>query len=284
MTEAPFAQQSDARAVVDVATRAAAPTQIDGGNLYSVVVPDDGNHVLVDLDLDKYREHPRRKTGTVKLHDAVSFVEYLSKHGLTQSEVWADVSRQSLVAVINAHMGTTGDGVEDYAGWSDHRAVLEIRHTDAWRAWVSQDRKWMSQTEFAEHIEDRVIDIQKPSGGEMLEVAQSISAKGGVEFESSKRLSSGQSELVFKETITAKAGQKGTLEIPNVIDLALVPFEGAPAYKVTARFRYRINGGDLKLCYALDRPEDVIANAFGDIVQAVEEQIKPKPLYRGAPA
>jgi uncharacterized protein YfdQ (DUF2303 family) len=272
-----------AQAVIDSATRAAAPTAVEPGKVYSVVVPEDGKHVLVDLDQDKYRDRPRRKAGTVKVHDADTLIAYIDKHGLPQTEVWADVSRASLVAIINAHLGTTGDGVEDYAGWSDHRAVLEVRHTPSWVAWLGLDKKWLTQTEFAEHIEDRAVDIVQPSGAEMLELAQSITATVGVAFESSKQLSSGERQLEYKETVTAKAGSRGRLDIPTSIELGLVPFEGAPKYKVTARFRFRINGGDLRLSYSLERPEDVVANAFTDIVTKVGAAIE-QPLFSGVPA
>jgi uncharacterized protein YfdQ (DUF2303 family) len=283
MTEAPIGLGEGTQALIDTAGRAVAPQPVIPGELYSVVIPDGGSHKLIDLDLDKYRNQPRRKAGTVRVHNADTLIAYIDKHGLPQTEVWADVSRASLVAVINAHMGTTGDGVEDYAGWSDHRAVLEVRKTPSWEAWIAHDRKWLSQTEFAEHIEDRAVDIVQPSGAEMLELAQSITATVGVEFESSKQLSSGERQLEFKETVNAKAGTRGRLDIPTVIELALVPFEGAPRYKVTARFRFRINGGDLRLSYALERPEDVVANAFTDIVTTVGAAIE-QPMYSGVPA
>lgn len=267
-------ETTNAQAIIDTATRAATPVAITEDSIYSVIVPSGGEYRTVDLD--RYRPTPRRKSGTVKLHDAAGFIAYLEKHGLGSSEVWADVSRASLVAVVNAHGS-------DHAGWSDHRAVLEIRQTQAWQAWMRLNGHWLDQTSFAEHIEDRAIDIVKPSGADMLEVAQSISATTGGTFESSKQLSSGERQLEFKETIAAKAGQRGRLDVPTVIELALVPFEGAPAYKVIARFRFRINGGDLLLSYSLERPEDVVANAFTDIVTAVETKIS-QPIYRGAPA
>lgn len=269
----------NAKTIVDTAYAAAEPAKVDI-NLRTVVVPD-GAH-LERIDLRDHQDVPRRKRGTVKVDDADSFNAYVKKHELGQTEVWADLVNTRVVAVINAHMGTTDDGVEDYAGWGDHRAVLAVRKTDSWNAWTNLDRQFINQRDFAEHIEDRAAEIAKPTGAEMLELAQSFQAKQGVEFESSKRLSSGESQLVYKETIAAKAGQRGQLDIPAQIELALQPFDGAPAYKVTARFRYRITGGQLLLSYALDRPDDVLRNAFLDVVTLVEDDLERK-VFRGTP-
>ncbi|MGH3355256.1 MAG: DUF2303 family protein [Nocardioidaceae bacterium] len=278
----------DAQAIVDAATRAARPQplgEIDGfSRFHSVVVPEGGEHVVVDLEdyLDEYRERPRRKTGTVHVHDSNSFVQYLDKHVLPETEVWADATRQQLVAVINTHMGTTGDGIEDYAGWGDHRVAMDLRRTPAWDAWTGLDRQLVDQNSFAEHLEDRLVDVVTPPGADMLELAQTFQATIGVVFESSKRLSSGERQLAYREDLDAKAGRRGQLEIPNYFTLGLNPFEGADTYKITARLRYRITDGHLRIGYVLDRPEDVLRLAFLDIVAAVETQVQA-PVFRGQP-
>lgn len=273
---------TDTQPIIDTAMLAADPKDLTD-HVKAIVVPHGADLHMVDL-----RDHgdvPRRKTGTVKVDDADSFVAYVRKHELPQTDIWADLVGARIIAVINAHdtskEADAGNG-EGYAGHRDHRAILAVRKTDAWNAWTAHDRNYMTQQQFAEHIEDRAIDIAKPTGAEMLELAQSFQAKAGVEFESSKRLSSGEAQLVFKETIAAKAGQRGQLDIPSQIELGLAPFDGAPAYKVTARFRYRIKDGVLLMSYALDRPDDVLRNAFLDVVTLVEEDLDRK-VYRGTP-
>lgn len=270
---------TDTQPIIDTAIAATGPARLTD-DLHTIIVPNGAN--LQTIDLRDHTDTPRRKKGTVKTADTRSFVAYIKKHELPQTEVWADLPGTRIIAVINAHMGTTGDGVEDYAGWADHRASLAVRKTDAWNAWTALDRKFMTQQDFAEHIEDRAIDIAKPTGADMLELAQSFQAKQGVEFESSKRLSSGEAQLVYKETIAAKAGQRGQLDIPSVIELGLTPFEGAPPYKVIARFRYRITNGQLLLAYALERPEDVLREAFLDVVSLAEDDLD-RTIYRGTP-
>lgn len=275
-----MSENTNARDIITTALDAAKPTPVEPGKLYSINTQH--GHKLLDLDLDKYLDRPRRKQGTTMLHDADSFAQYVTKHVLPETEVYADEQQQRIVAVINADMGNTGDGVEDYAGWGDHRAQFNVVKTPSWLAWMARNNTPMTQTDFAEHIEDRSVDIVKPTGADMLELAQTISATIGVTFESSKQLSTGQRQLEYKETVDAKAGQRGRLDIPSTIELALVPWQGAPAYKVTARFRFRINNGNLVLSYALERPEDVIHAAFADVVSVISGDID-RPILMGWP-
>lgn len=271
---------TDTQSLIDLAQASTEPQNL-GDNLHSIVVPAGGEQQL--LDLQKYAPNPRRKTGTIRAHDANAFTTYVTKHGLPGTEIWADEENARVVAVINAHEGTNDEGHELDAGWADHRALLTVRRTDAWNAWLAKDGKWMRQDEFAEHIEDRAIDIAKPSGADVLELAQSITATVGVTFESSKRLSNGERQLEYKETIDAKAGNRGRLEIPEIIELGLIPFQGAPAYKVRARFRYRINGGNLALSYALERPADIIREAFADVVTLIAADLNGHQVLMGWP-
>lgn len=277
---------SENQAAINAGIAIAAPAKLDtNGRFFGVTTPSGGDFRIVDLEdhREHHRDRPRRKTGTVVVHDATSFVAYLHKHGLTETEVYADLNTQRLTAVINGHLGTTGDGIEDYAGWGDHRVTLRLDVTAGWAAWTHLDRKWLRQLDFAEHVEDRLPDFVAPTGADMLELAQSFSANRSVQFESSRRTKSGETTLIYKEEETAAAGRKGNMAIPDTFELGLVPFEGSEAYKVTARLRYRINDGTLTIGYILDRPEDVVRAAFLDIVEAVEDR-SSRSVLRGVPA
>lgn len=201
-------------------------------------------------------------------------------------EVWADAVAAKITGVIDAHEKT--DGTIPGARHEQHRVEYAVLLTDAWKAWREHDGKLLGQTDLAEHFEARSIDIVKPSAADMLELAQSFHATTSASFESSKRLSDGQSQFEHRENIDATAGKKGQLTIPASFELGLKPFEGADAFKVTARFRYRITNGVLRIGYKLDRPEDVLRQAFLSVVENVEEGIAEKgidlnsPIFRGS--
>lgn len=279
---------NDVQTLVETAQLAAEPKALSDAadsRFSSVLVPDGARLEVIDIEkhLENYRDRPRRKTGVVSVHDAPAFIAYLTKHALPETEVWADLANQQLVAVINAHLGQTGDGVEDYAGWGDHRAALSLRKTPAWIAWAGNDRKFMAQTAFAEHVEERLPDFVSPAGADMLELAQSFKAHTKVCFESSRRLKSGETTLEYREATEATAGKKGDIVIPDVFVLGLAPFDGCEGYKVNARFRYRITDGVLLLGYVLERPEDILRAAFSDIVADVDGGIEAT-IWHGTPS
>lgn len=207
---------------------------------------------------------PARKSGSYAVTDAPSFVGYLDKHGEARTEVWADVDAGTVRAVINAHF----QGF-DLAGHQDHTLTLCLTTTDDWRAWTGRDGKLVPQLDFAEFIEDHLPNFVNPSAADMLELAQTFQATTKVDFASSQRVKSGETQLQYQEEQNATAGKKGTLAIPDTFELALQPFEGSPAYKVQARFRYRIEGSRLTLGYRLTRPKDVRKAAFDDVVAGI---------------
>lgn len=271
----PSGIHGDAQAIIDAATRAAAPSEVEPGKIYAVAL--NGGVQTIDLDLDKYRDAPRRTQGSTSVFDAASFLVVYSKHGNeTYGEVWADLDAFTVQAVFNA--GAAGE-----PEWRDHRCTLTVRKTKAWLAWEKLNSDIGSQVQFAEHIEDRLIDFTgDPSGAEMLEIAQTFQAHTGVQFESAQRLASGERKLTYREDTAATAGAKGNITIPERFTLALVPFEGSEPYRVTARLRYRIQAGDLRIGYVLDRPEDVLAAAFNDVIDVIRDGVKT-PVIAGRP-
>jgi len=171
----------------------------------------------------------------------------------------------------------------DEAGYGDQRCILELLPTKAWATWTELDKKWLDLPTFAEHIEDNLIDIVSPDGATMLEVSQSLQATTGAEVQRAERISNGEVKFRYVETISATAGQAGEFEVPAEFIIAIAPFEGAEPTMVTARFRYRLNRGDLRLSYALVRPDDVRRDAYQAHVTEVAETITA-PVFQGRPA
>lgn len=277
---------TETQAAINAGIALGEPAVIAPG-LVSVVVPDDGTVHQIDTNAheDKYAARPRRKTGTVRVQDSSSFIAYVSKHGLAESEIYADPAKHALVGVINAHQGTTDDAgvTEAAAGHRDHRVALDLVYTPAWLAWAKKDKVWMGQAEFAEHIEDNVLDVIVPDGATMLEVAQSFHATTGVVFKSATRLHSGEATLNYEESTGASAGEKGDLDIPTEFTLALQPYCGQQeTVELQARFRYRIRGGQLHLSYALAQPDVILRDMFDGLVSHVSDNL-PQPLFYGRP-
>ncbi|MEA3413160.1 MAG: DUF2303 family protein [Pseudomonadota bacterium] len=77
--------------------------------------------------------------------------------------------------------------------------------------------------------------------------------------------------LTYVEEVKGSAGAKGDITIPEVFSLGIRPFKGMVPCELKARFRYRINGGQLSMLYKLHRPGKI---ADADIVEEIEECTK----------
>jgi uncharacterized protein YfdQ (DUF2303 family) len=161
--------------------------------------------------------------------------------------------------------------------------VLQLRPTDHWRHWLSLDGQLVRQQQFAEHIEQGLVEIVEPAAAEMLEIAQHFQANTTASFQTSRLLSNGQVQLKYIEDVDAKGGAAGQLDIPSTFTLALQPFEGSDQYRVTARLRYRVAAGQLTIGYQLDRPRDVLQAAFDDVVNEIAETTGITPYAGTAP-
>jgi len=263
-------------AISALADSAAQAERLELGGYYAITSRDGSLH-RIDLTGDEHRDRPKRKAGTVVVRDVTSFATYWAKHAdPAASEVYADRQERKVTAVLDAHR-------EDVADWRGHRLVLGLRHSSAFTAWTGKDGQPMSQEQFAEFLEDNRVDIADPPAAAMLEIASSLQASTKAEFAAGIRLADGQRKLSYVEQTSASAGARGDLTIPEVITLHLPVFEGAStADQLTARFRYRINGGKLALHYVLDRPADVVAAAFEGIIAEIADACTT-PVLRGTP-
>lgn len=264
--------------VADLAMAAADPSELELGKVY-VMASRDG-HDIIDLTGDEHRDQPARKKGSTTVRDVPSFAGYWGKHSRPEvSEVYADRDALKVTAVLDAH------GAADTAtGWAQHRLVLALKYSTAFVAWKTHNGRDMAQEEFAEFLEDNRADIFAPAAAEMLEVAQSIQAATKVDWSSGFRLADGQRRMAYTETTESRSGTKGELAIPAEIVLHLPIFDGATtADQLVARFRHRLQNGQLRLSYKLDRPDDVVTAAFEGVIAEVAEQCSATVL-RGTPA
>lgn len=269
---------TEAESVRDIAQQAARPEVVKPGDLI-VVAAERGGVTVKDLEF--YAEHPRRAKADRTVYDAGSFAAYLHRHEGAATEVYADVQAARVVAIIDSHEAI-GEP-EDFPGepgWQEHRITLQLTKSPSWLAWEEHDGKFLPQSEFAEFAEMQAADVREPSPADLLELAQQMEITKGVAFEGGQRLFDGQTRLTYKETVEARAGQRGDLEIPSSLRLALKPYIGGPTYAVVARFRYRLRGQSLVLGYVLERPDVIQDLAFSDVVESLREG---QPTKDGAP-
>ena len=231
--------------------------------------------------LEQIAQPPHRKTGSVKLNDAESFIAYYALHG-NGAPVYATLQPAQFVAVLNDH-------TKEAAGYRDHRSIFKVAHSPEWESWTKHNghgAAFNSNESFALFLEENALDIVKPDAAQMLQIALNFRVNANVRFSTSQRLQDGNVELAFANVVNASAGSTagGKLKIPETFTIELPVFAGlnAKKYKVEARFRYRLRDGSLSLWYELIHARKAMEQAFKDVWAQIEKATQA-PILNGQP-
>lgn len=263
-----MSDDTEAAAVAELARQATEAKEIHPAEIYTIPAEDGALRVV---DTDEYAASPRRAKAARTVADSASFAAYVKKHGVEHhTEVFADIPSSTIVGIIDSHGGIAGGE----NGWQSHRVTLTLDQTKSWKAWISHNNTWFTQTDFAEFIEQRATDVIEPTSGDLMSLAQEFYMTKGVEYESSQRLADGQTTLVYKEKVATKGN--GSIEVPKELKLALQPYVGGVRQYCFASFRTRLNGSNLEIGYVLIRPEEIVEGAFADIVAELTDG-RPDP-------
>lgn len=239
------------------------------GNAHFAVLPPGFQRADITDAVEKAQPLRNRAQGTVHLGDLASLLTYCADQvAQLQGYIYADPDGRTITAVFNDQKSTLAPG------WRDHRAVFKAEYTPEFTKWLGRNghERSMGQTEFAEFIEDNFTDLAGADAQTLLAVATTMQATTGINFSSAKRLQDGRTQLVYNETIDAKAGADGALSIPQTFALGLRIFKNGEPYKLTARLKYRLHSGNVKFWYELERPERAIEDAFKGYVETVREK------------
>lgn len=254
------------------------------------------------VSLEKFDQYPRRKRGVVTLIEPESFASYVKQHRNSRTIVLGTASETGgkFRAILDYHRPETqyeNPEKEDAAakaatenespnflrdaGWGDHVAEYPLVPTPEWSRWIGKSGQAMTQSEFAQFLEDNAEDIVVPSVNNagypdaqlVLSTALTLQAKTDIQFKSGIRLSNGQHQLTYVENIDAKAGIDGQQTIPDRFALALAPFKGSIVYEVRARLKYRLGNGRVNFTYELERAHKVVEHAYNDLRKKIGEAV-----------
>lgn len=287
-TEAPHGEEASAAAVVSILARRATELALtprkgsypDAAEFIVVKAADGSDRIEW---LFSQRGDPSRKSGTVKLKDADSFIAYFNMHGKPPSPIYATLVPAQFTAVLNDHTA-------EKAGWRDFKAIFPVAHSREWDTWTKHNGKgasFGSNEAFAIFVEDNSPDIVKPEPSVMLQLALNFRVNSEVQFSLAQRLQDGNVELAYNNVINASAPSgngAGKLKIPELFTIEIPVFDGLASkkYKVDARFRFRLADGKLTLWYELVRPMKVVEQAFKDLWEQIKKETKA-PILHGTP-
>lgn len=248
------------QAVIDAARQGAQPaTVFEGNGRKFIVIPGVGDRpgATTEINTEVLGAAPLRKRGTIRVFDIASLNALMAENPGGDITVYVDrsVAKPAIVAVLNGN-GKTGPG------WGDFRASIEFRHTPQWLKWMGIDGKWLPQADFANFIEDNLLDVRDPPAADMLEISQFLEVTRTTNFKSVTRPKSG---LIQFKNESADA-VNGDMKVPDMLTLFIAPLFGLPPMEVVARFRYRIEDGKLKLGVKLQRVEEIMAQIMEEMV------------------
>ncbi|HEY0725983.1 MAG TPA: DUF2303 family protein, partial [Pyrinomonadaceae bacterium] len=231
----------------------------------------DGNDYLVIpvtaqvYDLEKLQKHPRRIKQSVRFARVDSFCEYVNEFKGKGTKVFMNGKTGEVLAELDYHQA-------DEPSWKSHTAAFAPAFTEPWLLWRGIHNQAMNQREFATFVEDNALDIVNPAPAEMIDLSRNLTAMISVNFKKGVRLENGAEQLQYEETITAKAGQRGQLEVPSLVTLALSVFEGRPQRRVNVRLRYTIKEGVLNFCCSLMRLQEILQPEIDGLAGEIKEE------------
>lgn len=234
---------------------------------HAVAVTEENGLEVEAIETEDLRSNPHRVAGTRIVSELSSFLAEIERRPLTPNEgtLWGNADRGQIHAIYNEH---SSDGT--VAGWRDDQLQLKLKADADWSRWHEISGKYYSQVEFGDLVEDLLHTVESPDQAELLEVIDSIRASSSGEFNSAIERANGGQKVTYNNEVATKAGRTGQLEVPQIIQLRLVPWEGHDtAYTVDAYFRIRINNGHLQLAVKLKPTRRLVREAWEDVTNKV---------------
>lgn len=177
-------------------------------------------------------------------YEKAAFVEYVNRFKTPATVVFNDVDANTFDAHLDYHLDAATPGT------GSHVARLQLRYSEQFARWDAIAGKFLAQEEFAEFLEENYVDIARPAGADVLELASDLEAKKHVNWKSAIRRDTLTRVFEYDEEITANQKGKGEVVVPRDLMFAMPVYHGEDAMELTAFLRHTLNGG--KLQFKLD--------------------------------
>ncbi len=286
-------QDSQRETLLDISTEDMGPG-LPGG-VYVIWSPADRRYVSVRAEIEANRIHPADKRGTETAHTLEAFIDLFNRHKTKDSVIFAstDAKAPGLCAIIDYH---EIEGAK--ASNQRQRIVYKFPLSDDWKAWMETQNKSLTQTGFAEWIEERVADLVSPTEAEvagnsqlfqtgtatpadMLRISRGLQINVDSTVKEIVTLQSGEAQIAFNEVHKDSDGKP--IKVPGMFMIAVPPFVGAGSTRLPVRLRYRKSGQSLAWAMILYRPEIVITEEVRLAIDAVKRATEA-PVFEAEPS
>lgn len=120
-------------------------------------------------DLERFALTPRRAKAEARLTTLQGFSDYVNRHRI-DNRTAVYVTSEEATGVID-DLEPQGPG-----SWKDHTAILPLRRTPQWSAWMGASGQPMKQREFLNFVQDRAGEIAAPDLGTLMHQLSEIKA------------------------------------------------------------------------------------------------------------
>lgn len=298
---------AEARNLVEDYIKAEVITIEEPGTGLKVAAIRKGNDVVPirASTFDDYRDEPLRRAGTATLLSLDSFIDHVNRFKDTSSLVFANNSRTAPTITAVLDYNPAGGAADALPRFGKHRSHYAFPLSDEWKAWLAKDGAAMGMADFAEFLEERIIDVLFLEDEDSLpeDVQRALTAMGGgrasiatpnklMELsrnlqvnESSTaveavNLQSGEAKIRFESTHTDGAG--GPVNVPSIFLIGIPVFNSGQIWRLAARLRYRKTGGKIVFWYDLWRVDRTFDAAFNGAVEQVKADTD-LPVLLGGP-
>ena len=191
-----------------------------------------------------------------------------------------------------------GDVDEGLAQWGDHRAVYACKKSRQFEVWRKSNEVAMSQEAFGDHIETCLEDLvgpftdetgkkkpgqeQIPEPAKLLEMSRDLRVRVMGKFEQKFNKTTGAYSLVNQETVEGSTDDYdyGETKIYPKFNVSVPVFQGGEAWAIEARLRMKLVQGKATFSYVLHNHDQVVEEAFDELVEDVKEQTEA-PVFFG---
>lgn len=249
---------------------------------------------VADL-FERYREHPRRKSGTANVSTLDSLINIIDRHKTSDSVIFAntDWQKPSITAVFDYHENTSAGRADNLK----HRAHYEFPLSEEWKAWAKINGKPLEQMEFAEFIEDHISELSAPDSmeaedfrgkfgfkvaypNELVTLSRGLQVHAETRVKNNVVLQTGEGEITWDEEHRDAQGNK--LAVPGMFILSIAPFFMGDVARIPVRLRYRVVGGKVNWICQLYRPDVHITQQVMRDLERVAHETE-LPHFQGTP-
>ncbi len=259
------------------------------------VVPKGMNVQSLKSIRDEDKLVPDYRSDNVTTHNLASFIEHVKRFVSPESVLFADQptiegnnASFEMKAVVDHHPA----GVDvTKAGARKHQinyvAALHVRAA----RWLQNERKQMTQGDFAAFIEDNLSDLcvldgfTPPFGSAVATPADLLTLSRGLEVRVNQtvrnhsRLSTGEVALVFTTENTRQDGSE--LIVPEWFGLRLPVFIGTEPIILPVRLRYKVLDGIIKFSYLFHNFDQVLGATVNQTINAVRQALPELHVVEG---